>query len=284
MTAPSDVKAFYASRAETNWTKRYASPHALRRYFSRTMWNLVADAVEGVPLLADVGCGDGVLSVLLALRDPTRRVLAMDISPVSVHRAREAAAASGVADRIAFVVGDAERLPFTDGSLPAVVSCQVLEHLPDFDKGVRELQRVLSPGGRGVVAIPTCLNPGAMVLLGGDNYWRIGRATPYAFLTGLLRVALAWIRRAEGVQEGYGGHMEMPHVRRFPWKSIDRIERNGVEVTDWHADSLLIPYLAYLFPPLIRIQQRLDARLRRHRLGRHFGMGIIVRFRKRERQ
>jgi ubiquinone/menaquinone biosynthesis C-methylase UbiE len=212
----------------------------------------------------------------MALWHPQQKVLAMDVSLEGVVRAREAAVAHGVAGRMAFVVGDAERLPFKEGSLPAVVSSQVLEHLSDFDLGVKEMHRVLHPEGVGVIGIPACVNPSAMVLLGGDDYWCISRRTPFAFWKGLLRSVQACLKGEEGVQEGYAGHMELPHIRRFPWRAINRVEQNGLRVTHWMADSILLPYLGHFFPSLIRLQQVVDENLRTRRFYRNFGVGLVM--------
>ncbi len=270
------VKAFYKSRSESNWAKRYQSPYLLRRYFSRIMWTVTADPVRSCSMVLDAGCGDGVLSVLMARRAPAQRVLAMDITEEGISRAREAAMAHGVADRMAFVVGDAEHLPFKNNSFPGIVSSQVLEHLVDFDTGAQEIQRVLRLDGVGVIAIPACLNPSAMVLLGGDNYWRVSKRTLFAFWKGLARVLWALFRGEEGVQEGYAGHMELPHIRRFPWRAIRRIERNGLQVMQATADSLLIPYLAHFIPSLIRCQQWADEHLRTRPFWRNFGVGLVM--------
>lgn len=227
-------------------------------------------------MVLDAGCGDGVLSVILALRRPETRIIAMDISEDGVREARAAAIAHGVADQISFVVADAENLPFGDSAFPCVVSSQVLEHLMDFDNGVKEIRRVLKDNGVGVIAVPACLNPSAMVLLGGDNYWRISKRTPFAVWKGLGRVVKAWFQGKEGVQEGYAGHMELPHVRRFPWLAQERFERNGLKVTQRMADSLLIPYFAFLFPWLIGAQKWLDERLRSRAFWRNFGVGVVM--------
>jgi SAM-dependent methyltransferase len=276
LTLPDEIKQFYRIHSETNWVKRYQSPYLLRRYFFRTMWEMTAAPIKSSPLVLDAGCGDGVLSVLMALWHPKQWIIAMDISEEGIRRAREAAIAHGVADKIRFIVGDAEHLPFKDESLPGIVSSQVLEHLPDFDQGVKEMQRVLQPDGVGVIGIPACLNPTAMVLLGGDSYWRISWRTPFAFWKGLWRVLVALLRGEEGVQEGYAGHAELPHVRRFPWKAVKRIEYNGFKVEHWMADSLLIPYLAHLFPPFLRFQKWLDDKLRKRYFWRNFGVGLVV--------
>jgi SAM-dependent methyltransferase len=61
-----------------------------------------------------------------------------------LHRARRRLAS----DRVTFAVADLTRLPYPDGLFDAAVCGWVLEHLPDPRLGLRELARVLSPGGR----------------------------------------------------------------------------------------------------------------------------------------
>jgi SAM-dependent methyltransferase len=55
-------------------------------------------------------------------------------------------------------VADAMRLPFADGSFDAVVSCETIEHLPDWRAGLVEMVRVLRPGGRLYLTFPSYLN------------------------------------------------------------------------------------------------------------------------------
>ena len=282
LTSPDEIKQFYRIRSETNWVKRYQSPYLLRRYFFRTMWKVIADQLQQASLVLDVGCGDGVLSVLMALWHPGQRIIAMDISEEAVRKAKEAAIAHGVAGRLEFVVADAEHLPFKDGTIPALASSHVLEHLPNFNQGVKEIHRVLRTDGVAVIAIPACLNPSAIVLLGGDTYWRVSKRSLFAFWIGLVKVVWAWITGREGVNEGYAGHQELPHVRRFPWRAIQRISSNGLKIEKWVADSLLIPYLGYLIPQFIRLQEWIDQHLRTKRFWRYFGVGIVMTVRRKQ--
>ena len=53
--------------------------------------------------------------------------------------------------------GDALDLPFPDGEFDRVVASEVLEHIPDDDRAVAELVRVLRPGGTIAVTVPRCL-------------------------------------------------------------------------------------------------------------------------------
>jgi 2-polyprenyl-3-methyl-5-hydroxy-6-metoxy-1,4-benzoquinol methylase len=96
--------------------------------------------------LADLGCGDGPLFPALArsgLVSPVRPVYAVDLEPARLAR---------VAARfpwIETVVASADSVPaIADGSLDAVCSTMVLEHVPDEGAYLAEIRRVLRPGGR----------------------------------------------------------------------------------------------------------------------------------------
>lgn len=52
------------------------------------------------------------------------------------------------------VAGDALRMPFPDGHFDVVIASEILEHIPEDDKAIREIVRVVRPGGRVVVTVP----------------------------------------------------------------------------------------------------------------------------------
>jgi SAM-dependent methyltransferase len=87
----------------------------------------------------EVGCGPGELSERIA-REVDAEVVALDISARMVELAR----GRGVDAR----VGDVQALPFADASFDCAVAAWVLFHVPDLDRGLAELARVLRPGGR----------------------------------------------------------------------------------------------------------------------------------------
>jgi SAM-dependent methyltransferase len=120
---------------------------AYTRFFSPITCRFVPAVVERLdgptgPAL-DLGCGDGSLAA--SLRRAAWRVVAVDVSP-----ALAAVARTGTG--VPAVVGDALRLPFADHALAAVGTLFVLPHLDDLDVGLREVHRVLRPGGRLVMA------------------------------------------------------------------------------------------------------------------------------------
>lgn len=91
----------------------------------------------------EVGCGEGELAERIA-RELGAAVVAMDQSERMVALALE----RGVDAR----VGDAQDLPFEDARFDVVVAAWMLYHVPDLNRALREMRRVLRPGGRLVVS------------------------------------------------------------------------------------------------------------------------------------
>jgi SAM-dependent methyltransferase len=87
----------------------------------------------------EVGGGPGELSERIA-RELGAEVVMVDISPRMVALAQ----ARGVDAR----VGDVQGLPFDDAEFDCAVAAWMLYHVPDLDRGLAELRRVLRPGGR----------------------------------------------------------------------------------------------------------------------------------------
>lgn len=113
---------------------------------------LLAQLPEG-PLL-DAGCGTGRHTVTLAAAG--RDVTGVDASAAMVERARQRVPDAD------FGVADLDDLPFPDASFSGVVCALALSHLPRLGQAVREIGRVLRPGGRAIVSNP---HPNATALL-----------------------------------------------------------------------------------------------------------------------
>lgn len=98
----------------------------------------------------EIGAGTGFFLLNLAQAGIAQRLSLSDISPGMVATAQRTAAALG--REVDARVADAEALPFDDASFDLVVGHAVLHHIPDVELAVREVLRVLRPGGRFVVA------------------------------------------------------------------------------------------------------------------------------------
>jgi SAM-dependent methyltransferase len=94
--------------------------------------------------ILDVGCGDGVLDTRLA--QAGARVTGLDASADMIAAARHRAKAAGV--DVDLVEGDAGNLPFSAGRFDCVVSVATLCFVDDPRATIREIVRVLKPGGR----------------------------------------------------------------------------------------------------------------------------------------
>jgi ubiquinone/menaquinone biosynthesis C-methylase UbiE len=92
----------------------------------------------------DVACGTGAIAERAAA--PGADVTGIDLAPVLIETAKERAADLGL--DIDYVVGDAENLPFEDGSFEKVSSAVGIMFAPDHEAVARELARVTAPGGR----------------------------------------------------------------------------------------------------------------------------------------
>jgi ubiquinone/menaquinone biosynthesis C-methylase UbiE len=102
--------------------------------------------------LLEVGCGPGImLPDLLALGFDVR---AIDVSAEMIRRAEQRMTGHPLARRCRLAVGDVERLEFGEGAFDAVLAMGVLEYLPACDGALREMVRVLRPGGHLVLTVP----------------------------------------------------------------------------------------------------------------------------------
>jgi SAM-dependent methyltransferase len=94
---------------------------------------------EAPARVLEVGCGGGQFAARVAEENPAARVLATDLSPRFV----ELTAARGVSAQVA----DVQALPFADAAFDVVAALWMLYHVPDLDRGLAEVRRVLRPGG-----------------------------------------------------------------------------------------------------------------------------------------
>jgi SAM-dependent methyltransferase len=97
-------------------------------------------------VLLDIGCNDGLFLSHAAPR--CRSAWGVDIDQELLRKA------SASYPNIGFQYASADRLPFPDASFTVVSMLDVLEHLPDPQAAIREVNRVLVPGGRLIISVP----------------------------------------------------------------------------------------------------------------------------------
>lgn len=114
--------------------------------------HLLAEAREvwessGGVLVLDVGTGTALIPIELCSRDPLCRVTAIDLSAEMLKVGRENCGSAGVGDRVTLQHVDAKGLPFADDCFDVVMSNSIVHHIPDPIQVMREMRRVLKPGG-----------------------------------------------------------------------------------------------------------------------------------------
>ena len=141
---PCDGQATYAERSRFRYCK---DPWLL------PLIDRIAAAHQCV---LEVGCGQGTDGVTLCRKlRPGSRYIGVDMSEVSLVRARSAAAEAGdsLAVTPVFEPANAERLSFTDDSFACVLSVGALHHSQNTEGAIQEIRRVLKPGGTAFVLL-----------------------------------------------------------------------------------------------------------------------------------
>lgn len=104
--------------------------------------------IEPGDRVVDVGSGAGTDSLIAARKvAPGGRVVGVDMTPRMLEKARRAAAEADL-NNVAFRQGYGEELPVEDDWADVVISNGVLNLMPDKEAALREMARVLKPGGR----------------------------------------------------------------------------------------------------------------------------------------
>jgi len=98
--------------------------------------------------LLDIGCGTGTFDAMLAGSSLPARVVGLDYAEAMCRVAAGKARQAGLADRLRYVNADSQHLPFRDASFDAVTCSNSFHHYPDQRAVVRDMKRVLRPGGR----------------------------------------------------------------------------------------------------------------------------------------
>jgi len=229
-------------RALSGEPSRLGAGQSFTRSYLRTLGTLFE--ALGVPeepaRVVEVGCGVGMLSRWLADRaGAAATVVGFDLDGSTVARARTEARASGPSN-VRFAVADVRDLPVPDGSIDLVVCRQLLCVLSDPSTAIRNLVRLLRPGGELIAIEPateqSVLDPQdatftrlSQRLLGAIHEgWRLRRADPKIG----LRTAQLFLEsgleniRAEAIAQL---HL-LSDARRSMRDVIDQLETETVEL------------------------------------------------------
>ena len=156
---PAEVALQYATESNLQ-ARRSLYDNAVGADPRELAFAAVAEVAPGRVL--EVGGGPGELAVRIAAQTGAA-VAMLDTSPRMVELAR------GIG--VDAEVGDVQDLPFEDAAFDCAVAAWMLYHVPDLDRGLAELKRVLRPGGR-LVAVTNALDHLAELReLAGSRAW-----------------------------------------------------------------------------------------------------------------
>ena len=221
MTTTAKAQVFgtdFASNAARNY-ERYFVP-AIGRPLANDL--IAAAALRPGERVLDVGCGTGVVTRLAAEQvGPDGAVAGADLTASMLDVARSVAPPDS---RIQWYETSAEAMPFPDATFD-VVFCQLaLQFVPDKPAAVREMYRVLDPGGRALVSVPT---PGPFFGVCETGLSRhVPAAAPFVALVFSLNdpAALEGLFRNAGFREvtvrSTPKRLQLPPARDFFWQYL----------------------------------------------------------------
>lgn len=154
---PSVAKGFLADEHKAlNFYRIFSAAYDILNpylYTDAMRTKMVSQVAYGATLrVLDVGCGTGYTTSGILKREDARDVVALDMNPVQLKRAR--GNLSKEKARTTISRGDADNLPFMDDVFDAVISVGAVEYFPDPERTIKELARVTKPGGNVVVGGP----------------------------------------------------------------------------------------------------------------------------------
>lgn len=167
--------------------------------------------------LLEIGCGLG--TDLFEFARHGARVTGLDLTPAGAALARSRFRLDDMPG--GFLVGDAENLPFGDATFDVVYSFGVLHHTPDTERSIREVRRVLRPGGKAVV----------MLYHAHSSHYYVGY--PLA-LAGRVRRGAGWLSRDEyfRIYDGEENPLGKAYTRgqvRALFREFDIVEQRTYE-------------------------------------------------------
>lgn len=206
---------------DTWWNDKFLSMMARQ-------WNL--GKIESV---LDVGCGVGHWGQrLLQHMPPTTTLYGVDPEAEWINGAEKRALTLQQDERSHFQVGSAEHLPWPDNHFDMVTCQTLLIHVADITKAIREMTRVLKPGGLFLAAEPNNFGSSAAGLIKKN-------LLPWEEVSDLLELEYRCMQGKLSLGEGHqsGGHLVLARLRQCGWKEVQvHLNNQSARVTPPYTD------------------------------------------------
>jgi SAM-dependent methyltransferase len=146
--------SYVESDPSVNWSDDLEKLHeesSRTHFLDRWTRSAIIDRVGRLPVsptIADIGCSTGYLLADVTARWPSAATIGVDLIGSGLEKAHR------LVPSTALLRADACDLPIADCSVDAVVSANLLEHVPDDRQALREFARILRPGRKAVIVVP----------------------------------------------------------------------------------------------------------------------------------
>lgn len=147
-----ELDNYYPYSNAKSFSNIYRYSHRLQ---IQSICDMLSDELSPQKLLLDAGCGCGPYLILLSDKV---RVTGLDLSSIAIRKAKVWRKKRRKQTKIDLVIGDINHLPFRDMTFDIVLCLEVLEHLHNIIKGLKELYNVMKIEGRGVISMPNSLS------------------------------------------------------------------------------------------------------------------------------
>ena len=163
MKNKNDIKNSYDNLHHKNFVRRVKEAEndekKVFEYKLTAPWHLIAiNFLKEIDLqgkkVLEVGCGYGSLSVYMSKKGA--KVTGVDISSEAIKISKRNASLNN--QKIVFKQSKGEKLDFEDEEFDLVVSCEVLEHIPNYTKAIDEIIRVTKKSGKMIITTPNSFN------------------------------------------------------------------------------------------------------------------------------
>ena len=240
----SSQASIFDTRYETMQAGAYQDCFAYSRHrLEQFMQRYLPARGDGLRLL-DVGCGTG--HHLANWRARGFAVAGVDGSAEMLARARELNPAAEIHQ------ADVESLPFATGSFDVVISLEVLRYLPNSAPCIREIARVLKPGGMCLVT--------AAPLWNLNGYWLINRLASLVSLGDLTRLKQFFTTSGRLHREFAAAGFDVPKIHGVYGGPVNWVER-------------LVPSA---LPAVLKVWEPVDAKWSDRAVGREFANMFLV--------
>lgn len=219
------------------------NPHLYSPSLKQKAENILAN-LRGKKVL-DIGCGSGWISRLAI--DRGFEITAMDISKKVVEENIFYQKNSGI--KYDMIQGSAVAIPFPDQSFDSIIMTEVLEHLPNPQSALKEIHRVLKPGGTLALSVPNGRTYGFLMdgiilkFLNSENSYESRLTSEF---------------KNRGVDFTIDdAHIGGPHLQQFNVGKLKKLfTDNSFEVRIVYNDEFILPYINGFFSGLLGIDRK----------------------------